>query len=72
MGQQVKCQDQMASIIARINRHSQAIDKDSSMDQIPTQLRLSWKDNIKWLFFAPKEKTNEDWILCYLQGLYVN
>ena len=40
-----KYQDQMASILARLNRDSQAIDEDSSMDQIPTQLRLSWKDN---------------------------
>ena len=36
-----KYQDQMTSILARINRDSQAIDEDSSMDQIPTQLRLS-------------------------------
>ena len=47
MDRQVKYQDQITSILARINRDSQAIDKNSSMDQIPTQLRLSLKDTDK-------------------------
>ena len=40
-GSTSKYQDQMTSILARLNRDSQAIDEDSSMDQIPTQLRLN-------------------------------